>query len=90
MRAGNAGHDGPVLGADAPEGARELQHLPKLRVYDGESLKDVDPKAKALQEYKDYAGTDEGHDRRVHRFAYKILSSVFNYDQTEVAANPCT
>ena len=60
----------------------------KLRVYDGESLKDVDPKAKALQEYKDYAGTDEGMNGVSTRFAYKILSSVFNYDQTEVAANP--
>ena len=60
----------------------------KLRVYDGESLKDVDPKAKALQEYKDYAGTDEGMTGVSTRFAYKILSSVFNYDQTEVAANP--
>jgi serine protein kinase len=60
----------------------------KLRVYDGESLKDVDPKAKALQEYKDYAGTDEGMTGVSTRFAYKILSSVFNYDQSEVAANP--
>lgn len=60
----------------------------KLRVYDGESLKDVDPKAKALQEYKDYAGTDEGMSGVSTRFAFKILSSVFNYDQTEVAANP--
>lgn len=60
----------------------------KIRVYDGESLKDVDPKAKALQEYKDYAGTDEGMNGVSTRFAYKILSAVFNYDQTEVAANP--
>ncbi len=60
----------------------------KLRVYDGESLKDVDPKAKALQEYKDFAGTDEGMSGVSTRFAFKILSSVFNYDQTEVAANP--
>ncbi|WP_170235384.1 PrkA family serine protein kinase [Verticiella sediminum] len=60
----------------------------KMRVYDGESLKDVDPKAKALQEYKDYAGTDEGMNGVSTRFAFKVLSSVFNYDQTEVAANP--
>lgn len=60
----------------------------KMRVYDGESLKDVDPKAKALQEYKEYAGIDEGMTGVSTRFAYKILSSVFNYDQTEVAANP--
>ena len=60
----------------------------KLRVYDGESLKDVDPKAKTLQEYRDYAGPDEGMTGISTRFAYKILSAVFNYDQTEIAANP--
>ena len=60
----------------------------KMRVYDGETLKDVDPKAKAYQEYRDYAGADEGMNGVSTRFAYKILSSVFNYDQTEVAANP--
>jgi serine protein kinase len=60
----------------------------KMRIYDGESLKDQDPKAKAYQEYRDYAGTDEGMNGASTRFAYKILSSVFNYDQTEVAANP--
>ena len=60
----------------------------KMRVYDGESLKDTDPKAKSVQEYRDFAGTDEGMNGVSTRFAYKILSSVFNYDQTEVAANP--
>ena len=60
----------------------------KMRVYDGESLKDTDPKAKSYQEYRDYAGTDEGMSGISTRFAYKILSTVFNYDQTEVAANP--
>jgi len=60
----------------------------KMRVYDGESLKDTDPKAKSYQEYRDYAGPDEGMNGASTRFAYKILSTVFNYDQTEVAANP--
>jgi len=60
----------------------------KMRVYDGESLKDVDPKAKAYQEYRDYAGADEGMTGISTRFAFKILSSVFNYDQFEIAANP--
>ena len=60
----------------------------KMRVYDGESLKDQDPKAKAYQEYRDYAGSDEGMNGASTRFAYKILSSVFNYDHGEVAANP--
>jgi len=60
----------------------------KMRVYDGESLKDTDPKAKSYQEYRDYSGPDEGMTGISTRFAYKILSTVFNYDQTEVAANP--
>ncbi len=60
----------------------------KLRVYDGENLKDVEPNAKSVQEYRDYAGIDEGMNGISTRFAYKVLSAVFNYDQTEVAANP--
>ncbi len=60
----------------------------KMRVYDGESLKDQDPKAKSYQEYRDYAAADEGMNGVSTRFAYKILSSVFNYDHGEVAANP--
>jgi serine protein kinase len=60
----------------------------KMRVYDGETLKDVDPKAKSLQEYRDYAGVDEGMAGMSTRFSYKVLSAVFNYDQTEIAANP--
>lgn len=60
----------------------------KMRVYDGETLKDTDPAAKSLQEYRDYAGVDEGMDGMSTRFAYKVLSATFNYDQTEVAANP--
>ncbi|ASJ70849.1 PrkA family serine protein kinase [Granulosicoccus antarcticus] len=60
----------------------------KMRVYDGENLKDVEPNAKSVQEYRDFAGIDEGMSGISTRFAYKVLSSVFNYDQDEVAANP--
>jgi serine protein kinase len=60
----------------------------KLRVYDGENLKDTDPKAKSLQEYKSIVGIDEGMKGLSTRFAFKILSKVFNYDQTEIGANP--
>ncbi|MGS5087487.1 PrkA family serine protein kinase [Hydrogenophaga sp. A37] len=60
----------------------------KLLVYDGENLKDTDPKAKSFQEYRDYAGVDEGMTGISTRFAFKILSKVFNFDSTEVAANP--
>ncbi|HRD66228.1 MAG TPA: PrkA family serine protein kinase [Candidatus Competibacter sp.] len=60
----------------------------KMRVYDGENLKDTDPKAKSMQEYRDYAGVDEGMTGISTRFAFKILSQVFNFDHAEVAANP--
>jgi len=60
----------------------------KMRIYDGENLKDTDPKAKSMQEYRDYAGVDEGMTGISTRFAFKILSQVFNFDHVEVAANP--
>ncbi|WAJ69410.1 PrkA family serine protein kinase [Catenovulum adriaticum] len=60
----------------------------KMRVYNGESLKDTDPKAKSYQEYRDFAGVDEAMSGLSTRFAFKILSRVFNFDHTEVAANP--
>lgn len=60
----------------------------KMRVYDGENLKDTDPKAKSIREYRDYAGVDEGMTGLSTRFAFKVLSKVFNFDHTEVAANP--
>jgi len=60
----------------------------KMRIYDGENLKDRDPKAKSLQEYKDNAGVDEGMEGLSTRFAFKVLSKVFNFDANEVAANP--
>ncbi|CAG4882440.1 Serine protein kinase (prkA protein), P-loop containing [Georgfuchsia toluolica] len=60
----------------------------KMRIYDGENLKDVDPNAKSYQEYRDFAGVDEGMTGLSTRFAFKILSRVFNFDHREVAANP--
>ena len=60
----------------------------KMRIYDGANLKDEDPKAKSLQEYKDSAGVDEGMQGLSTRFSFKALSKVFNYDTEEVAANP--
>ena len=60
----------------------------KMRVYDGQNIKDTDPKAKSIQEYRDTAGVDEGMVGMSTRFAFKILSKVFNFDTTEVAANP--
>jgi len=60
----------------------------KLRVYDGESLKDTDPHAKTVQEYRDAAGVTEGMDGASTRFAYKVLSETFNFDTKEVGADP--
>ena len=60
----------------------------KMRIYNGENLKDTDPNANSLHEYKDEAGVNEGMDGLSTRFAFKILSKVFNFDSAEIAANP--
>ncbi|MFD2738693.1 PrkA family serine protein kinase [Sulfitobacter aestuarii] len=60
----------------------------KLRVYDGETLKDTDPNARSVQEYRDVAGVDEGMNGISTRFAFKVLSETFNHDNEEVAADP--
>lgn len=60
----------------------------KMRVYDGESLKETDPRARSLQEYKDAAGPDEGMDGISTRFAFKVLAATFNHDTQEIAADP--
>jgi len=60
----------------------------KMRVYDGENLKDTGPQVKTMQEYRDTAGVDEGMAGVSTRFAFKVLSETFNYDTCEVAADP--
>jgi serine protein kinase len=60
----------------------------KMRVYNGENIRDTDPRAKSIVEYKDAAGQDEGMSGISTRFAFKVLSETFNYDNTEVAADP--
>ncbi len=60
----------------------------KMRVYNGETLKETDPNAKSIQEYRDEAGINEGMQGISTRFAFKILSKVFNFDNEELAANP--
>ncbi len=70
---------------------REHENSPlysKMRVYDGESLKDTDPKARSVQEYRDAAGVDEGMTGISTRFAFKVLAETFNHDTKEVAADP--
>jgi len=60
----------------------------KMRVYDGEKIREFDANAKTLQEYRDFAGVDEGMDGISTRFCYKILSKTFNFSPDEVAADP--
>ena len=60
----------------------------KMRIYDGETLKDTDPKARSVQEYRDAAGGDEGMTGISTRFAFKVLAETFNHDTEEVAADP--
>lgn len=60
----------------------------KMRVYDGEAIKDIDPKAKSMQEYKEVAGVDEGMNGISTRFAFKVLSKTFNFDPSEISADP--
>lgn len=60
----------------------------KLHVYNGEVLKDKDPKAKSFQEYKDDAGPREGMAGFPTRDAFKVLSTLYNFDPQEKGANP--
>lgn len=60
----------------------------KMKVYNGESIQDADPKAKTITEYRDAAGQNEGMDGISTRFAFKILSQTFNFDVSEIAADP--
>ncbi|MCQ8241460.1 PrkA family serine protein kinase [Acetobacteraceae bacterium KSS12] len=60
----------------------------KLRVYNGENIRETDPKAKTMQEYRDAAGVDEGMDGLSTRFAFKVLSATFNHDAVEISADP--
>lgn len=60
----------------------------KMRIYNGDNIREIDPRAKSIQEYQDAAGVDEGMNGSSTRFAFKILSKVFNYDDDEIAADP--
>lgn len=64
------------------------QVVTKLRVYNGEDMKEQDNHAKKYQEYRDLASKDEGLSGVSTRFAYKVLSETFNADGEEVAADP--
>lgn len=60
----------------------------KMKAYNGDNTRDLDIKAKTMQEYKDFAGVNEGMNGISTRFAFKILSKTFNYDPEESSADP--
>jgi serine protein kinase len=60
----------------------------KLRSYNGENLKDIDPRSKSVKEYRDDAGMQEGFSGLSTRWAFKTISAAFNRDASEIAADP--
>lgn len=60
----------------------------KLRVYNGDNVKDTMPNAKPYEEYRDAGGVDEGMSGMSTRFAFKLLSSTFDLRPEERQANP--
>lgn len=60
----------------------------KMSVYNGENIKETDPRAKSVQEYRDTAGVDEGMTGTSTRFSFKVISATFNHDPDEVSADP--
>jgi serine protein kinase len=60
----------------------------KMKVYDGQNVKDTMPMAKPFEEYREAAGVDEGMTGLSTRFGFKILSQTFNLRPEEVQANP--
>ena len=62
--------------------------ISKLKVYNGENIKEQDVNAKSYQEYIDTAPASEGFGGVSTRLAYKILAEVYNFDPLEIAADP--
>lgn len=60
----------------------------KMRVYNGENVKEKDHRAKSYQEYKDTTSSNEGFAGISTRLGYKILAEVYNFDFEEIAADP--
>jgi serine protein kinase len=60
----------------------------KMKVYNGENVKETMPQAKPVDEYREAAGKEEGMSGLSTRFAFKILSETFNLRPDEVQANP--
>lgn len=60
----------------------------KMRVYNGESMKEKDPKAKSFEEYQKNKDEDEGFVGMSTRNVFKVLANVFDQDPLEQSADP--
>lgn len=60
----------------------------KMRVYNGEAVKDTMPNAKPIEEYRLAAGVEEGMEGMSTRFAFKIISKCLDLRPDERQANP--
>ncbi len=60
----------------------------KMRVYNGENLKDKDVKVLPIGEYRANAGIMEGMNGSSTRFAFKVLTETFNMSSGALSANP--
>ena len=66
LRAGDAGNAGPVLRAVAAARHENSTLYAKMRVYDGESLKETDPRARILAGIQGLRRRRGGHGRGFH------------------------
>lgn len=67
---------------------KNVDHIAKLRVYNGENVREKYPNTPSYTALREQADKREGFDGWSTRDSFKILSRVFNYDREEVAANP--
>ena len=61
---------------EEPLGSK-LSLISKIKIYDGQSLKNEDPSAKALQQYREDVTLDEGNDGLSTRFAFKAIAQAY-------------
>ena len=60
----------------------------KMKVYNGENVKDTMPSSKPYEEYREAAGVDEGMNGLSTRFGFKLISQTYNLRPEEIQANP--
>ncbi len=76
-----------ILTYDSAEKERK-DILTKIRVYNGENVKDEIPNTKSYQEYKELSDSTEGMDADISlRAMFKILSNTFDMADGEVSGN---